>query len=184
MTATTGLLLGLALGGSLLLLVAAAMGWKPRPRTNTKLGNNTGGVLWGGQARRRALVAAAVGLLVAAITRWPVAAGAAVAVIYLWPRMFGGARSAAGQVERVEALATWTESLRDSIAGSIGLEEAIRHSLYVAPPVLNPALQRLEGRLRVQIPLPHALAAYAEEFEDSSADLVVAALILNSKLRG
>jgi len=184
MTATTGLLLGLALGGSLLLLVAAAMGWKPPPRTNTKPGNNTDGVLWGDQAGRRALIAAAVGLLVAAITRWPVAAGAAVAVIYLWPTMFGAARSAAGQLERIEALATWTESLRDSIAGSIGLEEAIRHSLYAAPAVLKPALQRLEGRLRVQIPLPHALAAYAEEFEDSSADLVVAALILNSKLRG
>jgi Flp pilus assembly protein TadB len=129
-------------------------------------------------------VAAAVGLVVAAITRWPVAAGAAIAVIYLWPTMFGAARSAAGQLERIEALATWTESLRDSIAGSIGLEEAIRHSLYAAPPVLTAALQRLEGRLRVQIPLPHALAAYAEEFEDSSADLVVAALVLNSKLRG
>lgn len=38
--------------------------------------------------------------------------------------------------------------------------------------------------MRVQIPLTQALAAFAEEFEDSSADLVVAALILNSKLRG
>lgn len=98
--------------------------------------------------------------------------------------MFGGSRSATGQVERVEALATWTESLRDSIAGSVGLEDAIRHSLTAAPLVLHPALQRLEGRLRVQIPLTQALAAFAEEFEDSSADLVVAALILNSKLRG
>ena len=69
------------------------------------------------------------------------------------------ARPRAGQVERLEALATWTESLRDSIAGSIGLEEAIRHSLTAAPPVLHPALLRLEGRLRVQIPLPQALAA-------------------------
>jgi tight adherence protein B len=66
----------------------------------------------------------------------------------------------------------------------VGLEDAIRHSLTAAPPLLQPALQRLEGRLRVQIPLTQALAAFAEEFEDSSADLVVAALILNSKLRG
>ncbi|UUZ59580.1 hypothetical protein [Nocardioides sp. B-3] len=50
--------------------------------------------------------------------------------------------------------------------------------------MLQPALQRLDGRVRVQIPLTRALAAFAEEFEDSSADPVVAALILNSKLRG
>jgi len=182
LTAFTGLLLGLALGGSLLLLAAALMGWKPHTRTRAT--KRRGNVLWGSKARRRAVAAAAAGLVVAVITRWPVAAGATIAVIYLWPTMFGGGKAAAGQVERIEALATWTESLRDSIAGSIGLEEAIRHSLTAAPPVLQPALQRLEGRIRVQIPLTQALAAYAEEFEDSSADLVVAALILNSKLRG
>jgi tight adherence protein B len=182
LTAFTGLLLGLALGGSILLLVAALMGWKPTARKRASKGR--GNALWGSAARRRALIALGVAVLVAALTRWPVAAGATAAVIYLWPTMFGGGKTATGQVERVEALATWTESLRDSIAGSVGLEDAIRHSLTAAPPVLQPSLQRLEGRLRVQIPLTQALAAFAEEFEDSSADLVVAALILNSKLRG
>ncbi|EON25018.1 integral membrane protein [Nocardioides sp. CF8] len=182
LTAFTGLLLGLALGGSVLLLVAALMGWKPP--TRKRAGKGRANALWGSAARRRALIALGVAVLVAVLTRWPVAAGAAAAVIYLWPTMFGGGKTATGQVERVEALATWTESLRDSIAGSVGLEDAIRHSLTAAPPVLQPALQRLEGRLRVQIPLTQALAAFAEEFEDSSADLVVAALILNSKLRG
>lgn len=182
LTAVSGLLLGLALGGSILLLAAALMGWRPPIRTRASKGR--GNALWGSAARRRALIALGVAVLVAVLTRWPVAAGAAAAVIYLWPTMFGGGKTATGQVERVEALATWTESLRDSIAGSVGLEDAIRHSLTAAPPLLQPALQRLEGRLRVQIPLTQALAAFAEEFEDSSADLVVAALILNSKLRG
>lgn len=183
LTALTGLVLGLALGGSVLLLVVALRGWRPPPRKGGSSKSPSKG-LWGTGARRRAAAAAVAGLVVAAVTRWPVAAGATVTVIYLWPTMFGGGRVATGQVERLEALATWTESLRDSIAGSIGLEEAIRHSLAAAPVVLHPALQRLEGRLRVQIPLPQALAAFAEEFEDSSADLVVAALILNSRLRG
>ena len=182
LTAFTGLLLGLALGGSILLLVAALTGWKPSPRKRASKGR--GNALSGSGARRRALIALGAAVLIAALTRWPVAAGATAAVIYLWPSMFGGGKTATGQVERVEALATWTESLRDSIAGSVGLEDAIRHSLTAAPPVLQPALQRLEGRVRVQIPLTQALAAFAEEFEDSSADLVVAALILNSKLRG
>lgn len=183
LTAVTGLLLGLALGGSILLLVAALRGWRPAVPQRVRAGYRAS-AWWGTGARRRALVALGVALLVATLTRWPVAAGASAAVIYLWPTMFGGGRTAAGQLERVEALATWTESLRDSIAGSVGLEDAVRHSLTAAPPVLQPALQRLEGRLRVQIPISQALASFAEEFEDSSADLVVAALILNAKLRG
>jgi len=183
LTALTGLVLGLALGGSVLLLVLALRGWRPPPPKGGPAKSRSK-VLWGIQARRRAAAAAVAGLVIAAVTRWPVAVGATVTVIYLWPTMFGGGRAATGQVERLEALATWTESLRDSIAGSIGLEEAIRHSLTAAPAVLHPALQRLEGRIRVQIPLPQALAAFAEEFDDSSADLVLAALILNSRLRG
>jgi Flp pilus assembly protein TadB len=81
-------------------------------------------------------------------------------------------------------LATWAESLRDTIAGSIGLEQAIKHSISAAPVILQPPLLRLEGQLRARIPLTRALAWFAEEFEDASADLVVAALILNSRLRG
>lgn len=182
LTALTGLLLGTALGASLLLLIAALSGWQPkaRPRTAIREAN----AIRGERLRRRALLAVGAAVLVASLTRWPIAAGASAALVYLWPTMFGAGKTAANQVERVEALATWTESLRDSIAGSVGLDDAIRHSLAAAPPVLQPALRRLEGRLRVQIPLTQALAAFAEEFEDSSADLVVAALILNSKLRG
>lgn len=183
-TALTGLGLGLCMGAALVLLVASLRGWHPHSRSQRATKRSGGNLLWGTAARRRAVYAVAVGLAVAVLTRWPVAAGAAAGVIWLWPTMFGAGRVGTAQLERLEALATWTESLRDSIAGSIGLEEAIRHSLNAAPPILHPPLQRLEGRIRVQIPLPQALAGFAEEFDDSSADLVVAALILNSRLRG
>ena len=192
-TGFAGLLLGLTFGASLLLLIAALRGWVPRrPVVSTASASRARAVSLGGptsktrgaQARNRAFIALAVGVVVAVATRWPVAVAASIVVIYLWPTMFGAARSAAHQVDRIEALATWTESLRDSIAGSVGLEEAIRHSLYAAPLVIQEPLQRLAGRLRAQVALPHGLASFAEEFEDSSADLVVAALILNSKLRG
>jgi hypothetical protein len=185
LTALTGLVLGFALGGSLLLLAAALRGWQPaRPARRGERVPAGRSLLWGTQARRRAAAAVGVGLLVAALTRWPVAAGAAAALIFLWPTMFGAARAGAVQIERLEALATWTESLRDTIAGSIGLEQAIKHSISAAPVILQPPLLRLEGQLRARIPLPRALAWFAEEFEDASADLVVAALILNSRLRG
>lgn len=188
-SAMTGLLLGGGLGLSIVLLIAALRGWRPRVphwlrSKNSANGAVKGSVFWGAQGRRRLLLAIGAGVLVAVITRWPVAVGAAVAVIYLWPTMFGGGRAGAAQLERLEALAVWTESLRDSIAGSVGLEQAIQHSLTAAPPVIRPPLQRLVDRMRYQTPLPQALTAYAEEFDDASADLVVAALVLNSRLRG
>ena len=174
-----GLLIGCGLGGAIALLVAAVRGWTPRMRTR-----RGAGLRWSAEARRRAAFAVAAALAVLVATRWPVASGATGALIWLWPKMFGAGRDGAGQIERLEALATWTESLRDTIAGSVGLEQAITHSLDAAPNVLHPSLQRLVGRLSARIPLPHALAAFADELDDSMADLVIAALILNARLRG
>ncbi len=182
--ALTGLLLGLALGCSVLFLVAAWMGWQPKIASAPTDRPRRGTTLWDAAARRRAMAGVAVGLVVAIATRWPVAALAAAALIYLWPTMFGGHKVAVGHVGRLEALAVWTESLRDSIAGAIGLEQAIRSSTATAPPILRLSLERLEGRMQNRVPLPEALAEFAEEFDDASADLVVAALILNSRLRG
>lgn len=183
LTTLTGLPLGLAFGASLLLLVAALSGWRPesKARAPRRAGS---GVLWGSAARRRAAFAVAAGLVVAVLTRWPVAAAATIGLIWLWPTMFGGAKDAAVKVDRLEALATWTESLRDSIAGSVGLEQAIKHSVAAAPAIIHAPLQRMEGRLRARIGLPQALGGFAEEFDDASADLVIAALIMNSQLRG
>lgn len=177
----SGLGLGLLFGLSVLFLIATLAGWRPQPRTRHTVGS---GPLTGRAARRRLVVALGVGLLVALLTRWPVAAIASTAVIYLWPTMFGAGKEAAGQLERLEALAVWTETLRDSTAGAVGLEQAIRHSLTTAPPLLEPALRRLEGQMRVQVPLPEALADFAEQLDDASADPVIAALVLNSRLRG
>lgn len=181
LSALTGIGLGVLFGLSVLFLIATLTGWRPQPRARDGRSN---GLFTGRAARRRLVGALGVGLLVALLTRWPVAAIASTAVIYLWPTMFGAAKEAAGQLERLEALAVWTETLRDSTAGAVGLEQAIRHSLTTAPPVITAALRRLEGQMRVQVPLPEALADFAEQIDDASADPVIAALVLNSRLRG
>src|SRR5690606_5094465 len=80
--------------------------------------------------------------------------------------------------------AAWTESLRDTIAGAAGLEQAIPSSVRAAAPTLQPQLRTLVDRLHTRMPLPDALRMFADELDDTSADLVVAALILNSRLRG
>ena len=85
---------------------------------------------------------------------------------------------------RLEALATWTESLRDTIAGAVGLEQAIPSSLRVAAPSLQEPLARLVDRLHTRVPMPEALRRLADDLDDPSADLIIGALIINARLRG
>jgi Flp pilus assembly protein TadB len=85
---------------------------------------------------------------------------------------------------RLEALATWTESLRDTIAGAVGLEQAIPSSLRVAAPSLQEPLARLVDRLHTRVPMPEALHRLADDLDDPSADLIIGALIINARLRG
>ena len=50
-----------------------------------------------------------------------------------------------------------------------------------APPLIRPALVRLVGQIRARVPMDQALLAFAAELDDPSADLVIAALILNTR---
>jgi len=78
--------------------------------------------------------------------------------------------------EIVEALAVWTEQLRDTIAGASGLEQAITVTSLTAPPLLRPDVERLAARLGFG-PLPDAVRAFAEDVDHPLADFVAAVLI-------
>ena len=69
-------------------------------------------------------------------------------------------------------------------AGSVGLEQAIIATSRTAPAPIAVELVTLADRLRVRMPLPQALHRLADDLDDASADLVVAALLLNARLRG
>ena len=129
-------------------------------------------------------IAVGVGLLVLLVTRWVVAAVATGLLILFWDALFGGAGAEKRGIAKIEALAAWTESLRDTVAGAVGLEQAIPATAYAASPVIAGELSTMADRLRVRVPLPVALQRFAEEMDDASADLIIAALILNSRLRG
>jgi len=53
----------------------------------------------------------------------------------------GGAAEERRAIARLDALASWTESLRDTIAGAVGLEQAIPAAdvddLLIAPPTVE-----------------------------------------------
>ncbi len=187
MSTLLGFLLGSAFAGSLVLLVAAWRGWQPSRDTHGAATSSRSARLLTSlrtDGGRRLLIALGAAVPVAVFTRWPVMVGATLALVWLWPAMFGATREAEAKIEALEAVATWTESLRDTIAGSIALEEAIRNTAATAPAAIHEPLQRLVGSLSVHVPLPQAMAGFAESFQDESIDLVAAALILNSRLRG
>lgn len=170
------LLAGAVVGGGLILLVVAIRGTPVKTRKSAPAASGEGQLM-------RIGLAAGAGLLTLIATRWLVAALGAVVLIYLFGPTLGR-RSAAGDMDRVEALASWCESLRDTISGAVGLEQAIPASLTAAGPAISRPLGLLVDRLRTRQPLPMALHRFADDLDDPSADLVVAALILNSRLRG
>lgn len=128
--------------------------------------------------------AVAAGLLILVLTQWPVLAIATAILVIVGPGLFGGAGNEKRSIARLEGLAAWTESLRDTIAGAVGLEQAIPATAYAASPAIAGHLATLSDRLRVRTPLPVALQGLADDLDDSSADLILAALILNARLRG
>jgi Flp pilus assembly protein TadB len=177
----TAVLGGAMVGGGVLLFVVALRGLPVRP-----------GAAQGKRGREelvrslttRGAIAAVVGALVLIVTRWPVAAVGAALLTLGWRGIAGGAAEERKAMARLEALAAWTESLRDTIAGAVGLEQAIPSSLRAAAPVLQSPLRTLVDRLHTRMPMPDALRRFADDLNDPSADLVVGALILNAKLRG
>lgn len=134
-----------------------------------------------GLAVRRAAVAAAVALVVLAVTGWPVGGLLAGAAALAAPRLLGerGAREAS--IARTEAVASWTELIRDSMAAASGLEEAIVATGPIAPAALRREVGLLVTRLR-HAPLPDALAAFGDDVRHPSADLVVAALTIAARM--
>ena len=131
----------------------------------------------------RGAVAVVVGIVVLLVTRWVVAGIGMALLAYSW-RSLSGAASERRAMARLEGLATWTESLRDTIAGAVGLEQAIPASTRVADGSIREPLARLVDRLHTRVPMHVALRRFAEDLDDASADMIIAALIINSRLRG
>ncbi len=137
---------------------------------------------------RGTLVRAVLGVVVffgvMAATQWVVLATSLAILVIFWKRIFGGAAEERLAIERLDGLTAWTEALRDTIAGAVGLEQAIPATAINAAPSIRGSLNLLVDRLRVREPLPNALMKFADDLDDPSADLIIAALILNSRLRG
>jgi tight adherence protein B len=132
---------------------------------------------------RNMMIALIVGVAATALTRWPVAGIMAAALVVMWPKLARAGAIEKANVAKVEAIASWTESLRDAAASESALESAIPATLDGAPMLLARPLRNLVNRLELRHPLPTALARFADEINDPGADMVVAALALNAQQR-
>jgi len=178
-TLLLALLAGSGAGGGLALLIASLIGWRRKERTGPSPVEKLVAF-----ARQRGAAAAVAGVLVLVVTRWPVAAIGVALLVLFWSKLFGGAKEERESLARVEALASWTESLRDTMSGAVGLEQAIQASARAADPRLRPDLLALIDRLRAKTALTAALDRLADDLNDGSADVVIVALKDNARQRG
>jgi Flp pilus assembly protein TadB len=127
-------------------------------------------------------VPAAFGLLCVVITGWPVAGVLFALAVATLPnslrKVLPGAQS-----KTTEAVATWTELIRDSLAASAGLAQAIIVTAPSAPIPIRPQVSALATRLANGASLETALRSFAREVEDPAAEFLVCALLLAATSR-
>lgn len=82
--------------------------------------------------------------------------------------------------ELVDGIATWTEQLRDTLAGAHGLEQAIVATSIHAPHVLQAHVKKLASFIGYG-PLEEGLRRFGDDLNNSTGDFVVAALVTASQ---
>ena len=134
-------------------------------------------------ALRISLAAVAVAAVWVA-TGWP--AGALVAGVgaATGPSLVSGKARRQAAVARIEAIAGWTEQLRDVMAAADGIQSAILTTAPLAPEPIRPEVRRLADRLVQQVRLSVALRQFAEEVAHPLTDMVVTSLLIASERQG
>ena len=165
---------GAALG---LLLVIAGVSGRP---VLDGIGGGARHVVTGPGVTRAATCLGAF-VIVWAVTGWIVGGVLAALAVVALPGVLGGRAQREKAIARTEAIASWTEMIRDSIVAASGLEEAIVATAPVAPAPIETEVRRLVLRLEHQR-LPDALVAFGEDLDHPSGDLVVAALVIAARM--
>ena len=80
----------------------------------------------------------------------------------------------------VEAVATWTENLRDTMSAASGIEQALVSTADHAPSAIAPAVRRLVASIRYGT-LEDGLRGFADDVRHPACDFVVAALITSAE---
>ena len=166
-----GALVGLGIAGGIALVVAGIVGVDTSSWASSKRSFDWDEIGW------RLLVAVLAPLGSWLVFGWPALGAFVAAVAWTGPRLLGARRRRDALLARTEAVAAWTEMLRDTLSAQAGLREAIAVSAPVAPRAIRAEVQELAVRCE-RDSVPAALRGLAFALSDPVADLVVAALII------
>lgn len=133
--------------------------------------------------RAATLVALLVGIVIGTATGWVILVVALPLAAVGLPLLLATS-VAAPRIARMDAIAEWTRNLSGVLTAGQGLEQALQASLRSTPDAIRPEVSGLVGRLRARWSTEAALRAFADDLDDATGDLVVAALILGSRKRG
>ncbi|MET9122205.1 hypothetical protein [Streptomyces sp. NPDC004528] len=158
-------------------VVAAATGWwKPaRGRRRGRFGSRVRRAVaelppaWRDNYRLLLAAAAVIGVVMWAVTGWPVHGLLAAAAVAGLPFVLAPGGSGRAEVARLEALAEWLQQLASVRAGGKPLEAAIV-GLETVPVLLRRDVGRLAGRLSAGIPARQAYRALADDLGDRIGD--------------
>ncbi|SER77501.1 Flp pilus assembly protein TadB [Lentzea xinjiangensis] len=174
-TTATAALLGVGTGLGLLLVVLGWRGTDPQRQRRTR--TRAAGTVDQHRSLRIA-IAVTAGVVTGLLTGWVV--GAVLAGLAAWalPRVLGRDPEHARRVARIEAIATWTEMLRDTLSAAAGLEQAILATAPLAPTAIRGEVGELAAGIENGDRLAPALRRLGERLDDPVGDLVIAALLL------
>lgn len=171
--------LGMGAGLGMLLIVAGSRTpLASAPSRRTGLVRAARGRVGDRRVVLRLAIAVGVGVLAGVLTGWVVGAVLAAAAVWFLPRLVGPDHAHVRRVARIEAIASWTEMLRDVLSAAAGLEQAVLATAPLAPAAIRGEVATLAARLESGQRLAPALRALARELDDPTADLVLAALVL------
>lgn len=125
---------------------------------------------------RSMAVAIAVGVILWILSGWLLTSIASAVATLVVSRASTGSGSARDNEEVAEAVALWTEQLRDTLAAAHGLQQTLIATTPHAPTRIAGPVQRLAAKLPYSS-VSHSLREFADEVDHSSADFVAAALI-------
>jgi len=115
-------------------------------------------------------------IVVLAITGWMVVAGSVALLIAAIPGIGRPYIQTRNEQELIDGIATWTEQLRDTLAGAHGLEQAIIATSIHAPVALQAQVKKLASFIGYGS-LEDGLRRFGDDLNNSTADFVVAALV-------
>ena len=118
----------------------------------------------------------AVALVAYLLTAWLLVSVVIGLVVSAVPTLKSKQRLRRDERGLADAIATWTEQLRDTLAGAHGLEQAIVATSLHAPLVISSAVSRLSAQIQYG-KLSDGLRRFADDVDHPISDFVSAALI-------